>query len=117
MLMKSIIEYINEGKSWSLSDYQRQAFCTELGFMTGNLGDSDEIAKYEEFRKTLSDKELKQFNDLFDLFDDEQTYRKINSRMVKDELPLLKRFAEYLDLEDIAGNNWDLIDAYEKILY
>lgn len=115
--MKSIIEYINEGKSWSLSDYQRQAFGTELGFMTSNLGDEDEIAKYEDFRKTLSDKELKQFSDLFDLFDDEQTYRKINSRMVKDELPLLKRFAQFIDDNDLADRNWDLIDAYEKILY
>jgi hypothetical protein len=115
--MKSLNEYINEGKSWSLTDYQRQAFGTAIGFMTGNLGDEVDIARYEEFKKTLSDKELKQFNDLFDLFDDEHTYKKINSRMVKDELPLLKRFAEFIELEDIADGDWDLIDAYEKILY
>jgi hypothetical protein len=37
--------------------------------------------------------------------------------MVKDESPLLKRFAEFIELEDIADGDWDLIDAYEKILY
>ena len=69
------------------------------------------------FRKTLSKDELKQFNDLYDLFDDEATYHKINNRMVKDELPLLKRFAQFIEDNDIADNDWDLIDAYEKILY
>jgi hypothetical protein len=115
--MKSIIEYINEGKSWSFSEYQRQSLGTAIGFMTGNLGDADEIARYEDFKKSLSDKELKQFNDLFDLFDDEHTYKKINSRMVKDEMEILKRFAQYIEDNDLADGDWDLIDAYEKILY
>lgn len=116
--MRSLNEYINEAKgNWSFSEYQRQSFGTAIGFMTGNLGDEDEIARYEEFKKTLSDKELKQFNDLFDLFDDEHTYKKINSRMVKDEMEILKRFAQYIEDNDLADGDWDLIDAYEKILY
>lgn len=116
--MRSLNEYITEAKgNWSFSEYQRQALGTVIGFMTGNLGDDDEIARYEEFKKSLSDKELKQFNDLFDLFDDEHTYKKINSRMVKDEMEILKRFAQYIEDNDLADDDWDLIDAYEKILY
>lgn len=116
--MRSLNEYITEAKgNWSFSDYQRQAIGTAIGNMIGALGDEDDMDKYVEFRKSLSDKELKQFNDLFDMFDDEVTYHKINSRMVKDELPLLKRFAQFIEDNDIADNDWDLIDAYEKILY
>lgn len=116
--MRSLNEYITEAKgNWSFSEYQRQSLGTEIGFMTGNLGDEDEIARYEEFKKTLSDKELKQFNDLFDLFDDEHTYKKINSRMIKNEMEILKRFAQYIEDNDLADGDWDLIDAYEKILY
>lgn len=116
--MRSLNEYITEAKgNWSFSEYQRQALGTAIGFMTGALGDDDEIARYEEFKKSLSDKELKQFNDLFDLFDDEHTYKKINSRMVKDEMEILKRFAQYIEDNDLADGDWDLIDAYEKILY
>ena len=116
--MRSLNEYITEAKgNWSFSEYQRQSLGTAIGFMTGNLGDEDEIARYEEFKKTLSDKELKQFNDLFDLFDDEHTYKKINSRMIKDEMEILKRFAQYIEDNDLADGDWDLIDAYEKILY
>jgi hypothetical protein len=116
--VRSLNEYITEAKgNWSFSDYQRQSFCTAIGNMIGALGDEDDMDKYVDFRKTLSKDELKQFNDLFDLFDDEATYHKINSRMIKDEMEILKRFAQYIEDNDIADNDWDLIDAYEKILY
>ena len=116
--MRSLNEYITEAKgNWSFSDYQRQSFGTAIGNMIGALGDEDDMDKYVDFRKTLSKNELKQFNDLFDLFDDEATYHKINSRMVKDEMEILKRFAQYIEDNDLADGDWDLIDAYEKILY
>ena len=116
--MNNLKDYITEAKrNWSFSDYQRQSLCTAIGNMIGALGDEDDMDKYVDFRKTLSKDELKQFNDLYDLFDDEYTYHKINSRMIKNELPLLTRFAQFIEDNDIADKDWDLIDAYEKILY
>ena len=32
-------------------------------------------------------------------------------------MEILKRFAQYIEDNDLAEGDWDLIDAYEKILY
>ena len=116
--MRSLNEYITEAKgNWSFSDYQRQSLGTAIGFMTGALGTKEDAEKYADFKNSLTDTELHDFNSLFDLFDDEHTYKKINSRMIKDEMEILKRFAQYIEDNDLADGDWDLIDAYEKILY
>ena len=107
--MKSLNEYITEAKgNWSFSEYPRQSLGTAIGFMTGALGTKEDAEKYADFKNSLTDTEL---------FDDEHTYKKINSRMIKNEMEILKRFAQYIEDNDLAEGDWDLIDAYEKILY
>ena len=119
--MKTLNEYINEAVvnegNWSFTDYERQAFATALGNMLGVLGDADDMDKYVDFRKMLSKEDLKQLNSAYDTLDDEYNYSKINNRVMKPDMPLLKQFAKFIEDNDIAGNEWDLIDAYEKILY
>lgn len=119
--MKQINDYINESVinegNWSFTDYERGAFATALGFMTGALGDQEEQVPYLPFRETLSKEELKQLDAALDVIDDNYTYRKVNSRMLKQDMELLKRFAQFIEDNDLADGDWDLIDAYEKILY
>ena len=119
--MKNIQSYINESiiaeGNWSFTNYERQAFATALGFMTGALGDQEEQAPYLPFKDTLSKDELKQLNDAYYVIDDEYNYSKINNRVMKQDMVLLKRFAQFIEDNDLADNDWDLIDAYEKILY
>lgn len=123
--MKALNKYINESVvnegNWSFTDYERGAFATSLGCMTGALGDDEEQSHYLDFRNMLSKEELKQLDDVYNVIDDSVNYRKINSRMLKQDMPLLKRFAQWMEDNDIADVNgqtdWDLIDAYEKILY
>ena len=120
MSMKSIKEYINENSvnegNWSFTDYERQAFTTALGNMLGALGDAEDMDKYVDFRNMLSKEELKQLHSAYDTMDDEYNYSKINNRVMKSDMPLLKRFAQFIEDNDIAGKDWDLIDAYEKLL-
>ena len=118
--MKTLNKYIseaivNEG-NWSFTDYERQAFATALGNMLGALGDAEDMDKYVDFRNMLSKEELKQLHSAYDTMDDEYNYSKINNRVMKPNMSLLKRFAQFIEDNDIAGKDWDLIDAYEKLL-
>lgn len=122
--MKNIQEYINEQLlvegSWSFNRSERDAFIVVVGYLTGNYGYEDDFEQFASFKNTLTDDEIKKFNEIFDILDDEYTYKKVGSRVFKEDLPLLKKFAEWIDDNDITreGNsfNWDLMDAIEKIL-
>lgn len=113
--MKNIIEYITEGKQFTLKQYERSELGNVIGFITGNIGDEDDIAPYKDLKDSLSKKELKQLDNLFDLLDDEETWPKINKRIIKDDIPLIIKCLDWADEEDLIGNNWDLMDAYDKI--
>ena len=120
--MKTLQEYLIES-TWSFKNYQRNAFASALGLMLGNLSDDDEDInkKYNEFKKTLTDKEIKELDSVFDFLENYEVYSRVNSKMLKDEMPLLKRFAQWIEDNDIAyihgRTDWDLISAYEQILY
>ncbi len=117
--MKGITQYIFE-KSWTLKEYERSEFAAALGTMLGVYGEDDEIKVYSDFKKSLTDDEIKTLESVVDALDDTEVYKSAKRSMFKDELPLLKRFAKWLEDNDIANKfgstNWDLIDAYEKIL-
>lgn len=113
--MKNIVEYITEGKQFTLKQYERSELGNVIGFITGNIGDEEDTAPYKDLKDSLSKKELKQLDKLFDLLDDEETWPKINKRIIKDDIPLIIKCLDLADEEDLIGNNWDLMDAYDKI--
>lgn len=117
--MKGLTQYIFE-KSWTLKEYERSEFAVALGTMLGVYGEDDEIKVYSDFKKSLTDDEIKTLKTIVDALDNTRVYKSAKRSMFKDELPLLKRFAKWLEDNDIASNfggtNWDLIGAYEKIL-
>ena len=103
--MKSLNTYIFEAKGFTLSDGERNALECVLGFVTGNLGDKEDIELYKEFVNTLNEKDIKTLNSLYDLIANTETYPKITKRSFnKEELLLLKSLLEYIDTNDIYGD-------------
>lgn len=119
--MKNLKEYITESKSWKFSDSERDAFTTSLGNMLGHLGDDEDIERYKEFKETINDNEFNILNHIYDFLEDYEKYPLIKSRMLdKNEMTILTRFAQWMFDNDAANfdsrTDWDLMDAYEKIL-
>lgn len=113
--MKGLVEFIQEARKYfKLEESERDALATFLGILTGNLGEDDERAALKGIK--LSDEEMKTLDDLYTTcLDDDQTYPVINRNIIKDELPLLVKVYKMMDENDLLGENWDLIDAFEKI--
>lgn len=103
--MKSLNKYIFEAKGFTLSDYERNALECILGFVTGNLGDKQDIELYKNFVDTLNKKDIETLDSLYDLISNNETYKKITKRSFnKEELLLLKSLLEYIDTNDIYGD-------------
>ena len=99
-----------------LTDSERDALKWEMEIACGNMGKTREQIKYRPFMKTLTEDELKKFKNVVDyVLDDYSTYAYVNSRVLLPELPIIKRFLEWMDGRDMMGENWDLMDAYGKI--
>lgn len=118
MKAEIITEPVNEGKYYyfRLGDSERDALKWEMAIACGNMGKTREQIKYRPFMKTLTEDELKKFRTVVDyVLDDYENYPYVNSRMLVDELPVIKRFLEWMDGRDMFGENWDLMGAYDKI--
>ena len=114
-----IITELNEERKYyyfRLTDSERDALKWEMEIACGNMGKTREQIKYRPFMKTLTEDELNKFKNVVDyVLDDYSTYAYVNSRVLLPELPIIKRFLEWMDGRDMMGENWDLMDAYGKI--
>lgn len=111
--MKKLSNFIFEkSKYFTLTDDERNSLAECIGYITGNLGDIDDIKSFEIIKKELSEEELKQLNSLYDCLDDKQTYPKINRNIIKDDLELIKKVIYLIEENDL---DYDLSDIYEKI--
>ena len=114
--MKNIKEYIIEGKKYfTLDNDERQALSDFVGIICGNLGDQKDQEYLKAVIDPLEDKEILQLRDLHDCLDDSQTYKSINRNIIIDDIPLIKKIYKLADDNNLLGENWDLIDALEKI--
>ena len=115
--MKDIKEFlINESKNFLLSEYERKALAELIGIMSGNLGEDRDIEFYKPLYDSLADEEKEQLEQLYEVLDDEYTYKKINRNMIIDDIPILIKIYEWIDDNDAFGENWDLINAFDKII-
>lgn len=111
--MKKLSSFIFEqSKYFTLTDDERDSLIECCGYITGNLGDVDDIKKFEVIKKELSEEELQQLNSLYDCLDDKETYKKINKNIVKDDIELIKKIIYLISENDL---DYDLSDIYEKI--
>lgn len=113
--MKSITTFINESKLFTLNDDERNSLCSIIGIMLGNEGDDEEIKSFKDFKDSLSKDEINQFDDLYNVLNNNETYPKISYRLIKDDVQLIHKFSNWLDDNDMIGENWDLMDALDKI--
>lgn len=114
--MKNILEYINEAKKFfKLENDERNALATLVGIICGNLGEDEEIKFYKDLFDSLSKEEQDKLSMLHDVLEDTETYKQINRNNIKDDIPLLKKIYDWMSEKDVFKENWDLIDALEKI--
>ena len=113
--MKDIKEFINESKNFKLESDERQALSDLVGMLCGNIGDDADIKQLKPVIDQLSKDEIKQLDSLHDCLDDGETYKKINRNNIIDDIPLLKKIYGLMEDNDLLGEQWDLIDALDKI--
>ena len=113
--MKSINQFINESKNFKLEDNERQALSDFIGIVCGNLGDKEDQEKIKSVIDPLEDKEILQLRNLYDCLDDEQTYKSINRKTIIDDIPLIKKIYKLMNDNNLLDEQWDLMDAFEKI--
>lgn len=112
------VEIITEQKRaryFKLTQNERRALATEMGLACGELGDEQETEAYRPFMDTLTPEERKQFSQCVDFLENDETYAYVSSRNLAPDLPIVKRFLEWMDDNDMFGRNWDLMDAFGKI--
>ena len=115
--MKDIKEYIVEGSNnFTLNDHERTALAELIGVMTGNIGEESDNDAYADLYRIFNDEEKEQLNDLYSFLDDRQTYKVANRSNMKADLKLLERIFKWIDDNDAWGDNYDLQDAYDKIM-
>lgn len=113
--MKSIISYINESKRFKLEQDEREALAEFMGILCGNIGDEDEFKPMKVIADQLSEQELEQVSELADFLDDTYTYKAVNNSTLKDDIELIKKIYNIAVDNDLLDEQWDLMDAFEKI--
>ena len=113
--MKSINQFINESKNFKLEDNERQALSDFIGIVCGNLGDQKDQEKIKSVIDPLENKKIIQIRNIYDCLDDKQTYKSINRKIIIDDIPLIKKLYKLMDDNNLLDEQWDLIDAFEKI--
>lgn len=115
--MKNLNTYLTEKKkTFELNIDERRALGTLIGIALGNLGEDDEIKQFQKFIDSLSDEEKKDLESLYDMLSDADNYKKIYQKNVMpEEIALIDKLYHYCDDNDMLDEQWDLIDAFEKI--
>ena len=115
--MKNLNRYLTEKKKvFELNPSQREALETTIGIALGNLGEDDKIKQFKKFIDSLSDDEKNDLESLYDMLSDADNYKKIYQKNVMpEEIAVIDKLYHYCDDNDMLDEQWDLIDAFEKI--
>lgn len=113
--MKDIQSFIYESKNFKLEDDERRALSDFIGIVCGNLGEQEDQENLKAVIDPLEDKEILQLRELHDVLDDDQNYKTINRNNIVDDIPLIKKIYKLMEDNDLLGEQWDLMDAFEKI--
>jgi len=115
--MKDLNKYILEKKkTFELNIDERRALGFIIGTALGNLGEDDEIKQFKKFMDSLSNDEKKDFESIYVVFSNTEDYKKINQKIIlPKEIALINKLYHYCDDNNMLDEQWDLIDAFEKI--
>lgn len=107
---------LDKNKQFTLTQSEREALEVMLSFVTGAYGDDEEVAKFKVVRDSLTPEEIEQIDDLcMYVLADDQNYKTISSRQIKDDMELLNKVYNLLDNNNLLDEEWDAMNAFEKI--
>ena len=113
--MKNLVEFIYEAKYFKLTDGEREAVTDLVGYLTGNIGEDNDIKQYAEYWNVLSNDEQEQMNELYDFLSDTHSWPVVNRNNMTDDIPLLVNFLNWVDENDLWGDSeYDGPSALEK---
>lgn len=117
--MKNLKQFIDiyeenlllESKKFVLTNNERDSLLEVFGYITGNLGNDEDIDTYKSIN--LTDEELDQANDLFNVLDDNYSYKDINESNIKNDIQLINKVLSWCDRNNLLID-YDLQSVYEK---
>lgn len=117
--MKNLKQFIDvyeenlllESKKFVLTNSERDSLLEVFGYITGNLGNDEDIELYESIK--LTDDELDQANDLFNVLDDNYTYKEINEKNIKNDIQLVNKVLNWCEHNNLL-TDYDLQNVYNK---
>jgi hypothetical protein len=92
-----------------------------LGIICGYYGADEDNKRYEIVKEQLSQEELNQLDEICTyVLADEQGYKTVSNRILKDDIPLLRKVYNIIDDNDLFKNSqgdydWDAMSGFEKI--
>lgn len=115
--MKNLNTYLTEKKkTFELNIDERRALETTIGIALGNIGEDNEIKQFKNFIDSLSNDEKEDLESLYSMLSDADNYKKIYQKNVmSEEIALIDKLYHYCDDNNMLDEQWDLIDAFEKI--
>ena len=129
--MKDLKDFINEhsdknitegSKHFKLETDERNSLAEVIGYILGNIGEDEDIKKFDIIMKQLSKEEFDQLQSLYDCLDDEETYPTINRNIIIDDIELIKKVINMINDAVDAGDlnlddnlSYDLSDVLDKI--
>lgn len=107
--------------SKTLSQSEREGMEVVLGIICGYYGADDDDKRYEIVKEQLSPEELNQLDEICTyVLADEQGHKTVSDRVLKDDIPLLRKVYNIIDDNDLFKNSqgdydWDAMSGFEKI--
>lgn len=108
-------------KSSVLSQSEREGMEVVLGIICGYYGTDDDDKRYEIVKEQLSPEELNQLDEICTyVLADEQGHKTVSDRVLKKDIPLLRKVYNIIDDNDLFKNSqgdydWDAMSGFEKI--
>ena len=111
----SDINYDYKMLKFTLEESERDSLCELVGYASGMLGDEEDFMPFEDFRMSLNERETDDLENLFDLLDNYENYKKItNKNILENDINVLLKLSNYL--EDFDDND-EYKDALDNILF
>lgn len=107
--------------SKTLSQSEREGMEVVLGIICGYYGADDDDKRYEIVKEQLSPEELNQLDEICTyVLADEQGHKTVSDRVLKNDIPLLRKVYNIIDDNDLFKNSqgdydWDAMSGFEKI--
>ncbi len=103
-------------KSAALSQSEREGMEVVLGVICGFYEPDESDKRYQKVKEELTPEELNKLDEICTyVFNDEQNHKTVTDRILKDDIPLLRKVYNIIDNNDLFENDWDAMSGFEKL--